>query len=163
MAEELHLVIFRIGAELFGVPISSVQEIIRVPAITHIPQSPNFIEGVINLRGRIITVMDLHKRLGHSGHRDCAHEGGTGNRKCRILVIELDGVVVGVMVDEVVEILKLSLKLIEPASALIARSNEQYIGGVGKLDERLFILLDIRNLLTLEQQSTLDDLAPLMA
>ncbi|HKR58306.1 MAG TPA: chemotaxis protein CheW, partial [Pyrinomonadaceae bacterium] len=63
MADDLHLVTFRIGTELYGVPISAVQEIVRVPAIAKIPHSPDFVEGVINLRGRVITVVDMRKRL----------------------------------------------------------------------------------------------------
>lgn len=163
MVDELHLVIFRVGAELFGVPIAVVQEIIRIPAITRIPQAPAFVEGVINLRGRIITVMDLNKRLGREPQHDYANPESLVGGKCRILIVEIGSRIIGVIVDEVAEVLKLAAKLIEPASTIIAGLDEHYVCGVGKLDERLFILMDIQKLLTLEQHSTLDDLAPVAA
>lgn len=163
MGDELHLVIFRVGAELFGVPIAVVQEIIRIPSITRIPQAPDFVEGVINLRGRIITVMDLNKRLGREPLNTYAETESLVGRKGRILVVELGSRLIGVIVDEVAEVLKFPTTLIEPASTIIAGLGEHYVGGVGKLDDRLFILMDIQKLLTLDQQTTLDDLAPVAA
>lgn len=163
MADELHLVIFRVGAELFGVPIAVVQEIIRIPSITRIPQAPDFVEGVINLRGRIITVMDLNKRLGRVPLKDYAETESLVSGKVRILVVELGSRLIGVIVDEVVEVLKFAATLIEPASTIIAGLSEHYVGGIGKLDDQLFILMDIQKLLTLEQQTTLDEMAPIVA
>ena len=106
MADELHLVTFKVGTELFGVPISAVQEIVRVPAIAHIPQSPEFVKGVMNLRGRVITVVDMHKRMGHA---DGLSESEFA-RKARILVVEVEGRLVGVIVDEVAEVLRLAAR-----------------------------------------------------
>src|SRR5256885_17103531 len=114
---DVHLVTFHVGTELFGVPISTVQEIVRVPAITQIPQAPGFVEGVINLRGRIIPVIDLRKRLSHGG------AGATfemHDKKSRILVVEAEGRLVGVIVDEVSEVLKLAEEKIESAPSMIS-------------------------------------------
>lgn len=148
MADELHLVTFRVGDELFGVSISTVQEIVRVPAITQIPQSPDFIEGVINLRGRIITVLDMNKRLGRpTSERD---------RRSRILVVECQSRLVGVIVDEVREVLKLGGDRIEPAPSMVAGISNQYIVGVGKLDGDLLILIDIEKILTAEHLEAID-------
>jgi purine-binding chemotaxis protein CheW len=156
MADDLHLVTFRIGTELFGVPISAVQEIVRVPAIVRIPQSPNFVEGVINLRGRVITVVDLRKRLNQSS----PGEQGEWDRKSRILVIETCGRQVGVIVDEVAEVLKLSSDHVEPAPPMVAGLSNQYINGVGKLNDDLLILIDIEKVLTANQLAALDDMTP---
>jgi purine-binding chemotaxis protein CheW len=154
MADDLHLVTFRVGTELFGVPISAVQEIVRVPAIAHIPQSPEFVEGVINLRGRIITVIDMRKRIGQNlaGLKDIS------SRKARILVVEADGRLVGVIVDEVAEVLRLAQDQIEPAPTMVAGISNQYIRGVGKLKDDLLILIEIEKILTTEQLEAIDDM-----
>lgn len=156
MANELHLVTFRIGSELFGVSIDTVQEIVRVPAITKIPQSPEFVEGVINLRGRVITVVDMRKRL----NQVAVTETGVWGRKNRILVIETGGRQVGVIVDEVAEVLKLAKERVEQAAPMVAGLSNQYITGVGKLDDNLLILIDIEKILTANQLAALDELAP---
>ena len=155
MADDLHLVTFRVGTELFGVPISAVQEIVRVPAIARIPQSPEFVEGVINLRGRVITVIDMRKRLGQP-----APELGAdaASRKARILVVEAEGRLVGVIVDEVAEVLRLSEDQTEPAPPMVAGISNQYIRGVGKLKDDLLILIEIEKILTAEQLEAIDEM-----
>ncbi|MBI3428236.1 MAG: purine-binding chemotaxis protein CheW [Acidobacteria bacterium] len=159
MAETLHLVTFRIGNELFGVPISMVQEIVRVPAIARIPQAPEFIEGVINLRGRVITVVDMHKRLNQAP----GNPPGVWDRKSRILVIETGGRLVGIIVDEVKEVLKLAADKIEAPPPMVAGLSNQYIKGVGKLEHELLILIEIEKVLTVTQLSALDAITPLAA
>jgi purine-binding chemotaxis protein CheW len=154
MADDLHLVTFRVGTELFGVPISAVQEIVRVPAIARIPQSPEFVEGVINLRGRVITVIDMRKRLGQSA----TQVGGEASRKARILVVEAEGRLVGVIVDEVAEVLRLAEDQTEPAPPMVAGISNQYIRGVGKLKDDLLILIEIEKILTSEQLEAIDDM-----
>jgi purine-binding chemotaxis protein CheW len=153
MAENLHLVTFSIGAELFGVPISAVQEIVRVPAITQIPHSPDFIEGIINLRGRVITVVDMRRRLGHK-----PAAGNEREKKSRILVVEADRKLIGVIVDEVHEVLKLAGDRIEPAPPMAANLTNQYINGVGKLEDNLLILIDIKKLLSNDELAVLDEM-----
>jgi purine-binding chemotaxis protein CheW len=152
MKDDLHLVTFRVGTELFGVPIAPIQEIVRVPAIAHIPHAPDFVEGVINLRGRGITVVDLRKRM-----RQSARER---DRKSRILVIESAADtgkrLVGVIVDEVAQVTKLPADRIDPAPPRVAGLNNQYINGVGKLTDDLLILIDIEKIPTAEQMSALE-------
>jgi purine-binding chemotaxis protein CheW len=154
MADDLHLVTFRVGTELFGVPISAVQEIVRVPAIARIPQSPDFVEGVINLRGRVITVIDMRKRLGQPAPD---LENGE-NKKARILVVEADRRLVGVIVDEVAEVLRLAEDQTEPAPPMVAGLSNQYILGVGKLHDDLLILIEIEKILTAEQLNAIDEM-----
>src|SRR5512135_2780640 len=100
MAKELQIVGFRVGRETFGVPISLVHEIVRVPEITSVPESPGFVEGVINLRGKIVSVIDLRKRFGETIT--------SADRKNRILVTAVEGKLVGLIVDAASEVLKIS-------------------------------------------------------
>lgn len=159
MADELHLVTFKVGTELFGVPISAVQEIVRVPAIAHIPQSPDFVKGVMNLRGRVITVVDMHKRMGHA---DGLSESEFA-RKARILVVEVEGRLVGVIVDEVAEVLRLASDQVEGAPPMVAGIGNQYIKGVGKLKDDLLILIDIERILTADELASIDEMEPVAA
>ena len=99
MTKDLHLVGFRIGRETFGVPINLVHEIVRVPEITAVPDAPDYVEGVINLRGKIVSIVDLRKRF---GEREI-----TRHKKNRILVAELEGKMVGLIVDAASEVLKI--------------------------------------------------------
>ena len=160
MADELHLVTFKVGTELFGVPISAVQEIVRVPAIARIPQSPEFVKGVMNLRGRVITVVDMHKRMGHSTD---AMSNAELAKKARILVVEVDGRLVGVIVDEVAEVLRLASDQVEGAPPMVAGISNQYIKGVGKLKDDLLILIDIERILTADELASIDELEPVAA
>lgn len=139
----LQLVSFRIGNEEFGVDILMVQEIIRLTAITPIPNSSQAILGMINLRGSIIPVVDLRwvLRIG-GGEQDAS------NRKARILIIELEGHVTGFVVDSVSEVMKVPVAEIEPTPSLVSSSiSSAYISGVVKLPQRLIILLDFKQIL----------------
>jgi purine-binding chemotaxis protein CheW len=139
MEKDLQVVGFRIGNETFGVRIGSVREIVRVPEITAVPSAPETVEGVINLRGKIIPVMDLRKRFGQSEiHPD---------KKNRILVVELDNKLVGLIVNAASEVLKIAPSEIEAPGNLFAEGESGYVTGVGKLKGRLIILLDIAKLL----------------
>src|SRR5438105_7527272 len=99
MSKDLQIVGFRIGRETFGVRISHVHEIVRVPEITAVPEAPDYVEGVINLRGKIISVVDLRKRFGETEINI--------HKKNRILVVEVTGKLVGLMVDSASEVLKI--------------------------------------------------------
>jgi purine-binding chemotaxis protein CheW len=142
----LQLVIFQLGGEEFGVEIMQVQEIIRMPDITRIPQSPEYVEGVINLRGKIIVVINLDNRFElHSKERD---------DDSRIVIVEVGDNVVGMIVDSVSEVLRLSTSNVEPAPEIIsAKIKADYLKGVGKLDDRLLILLDLERVLSDEEMS----------
>ena len=137
--KHLQIVGLRIGRETLGLPISLVREIVRVPEITPVPNAPPHIEGVINLRGKIIPVMDLRKRFGQTEIQ--------ADKKNRILVVELDNKLVGLIVNAASEVLKIAPSEIEAPGNLFAEGESGYVTGVGKLKGRLIILLDIAKLL----------------
>jgi purine-binding chemotaxis protein CheW len=139
MEKDLQLVGFRIGNETYGVRIASVREIVRVPEITAVPNAPEMIEGVINLRGRIIPVMDLRKRFSNSSD--------SSDKKNRILVVELDSKLLGLIVSSASEVLKIPPSEIEAPGTLFTEGDSSYVTGVGKLKGRLIILVDIAKLL----------------
>jgi purine-binding chemotaxis protein CheW len=139
MAKELHIVGFRVGRETFGVPIGLVHEIVRVPEITAVPDSPGYVEGVINLRGKIVSVVDLRKRFGEKEIK--AH------KKNRILVTEVEGKMVGLIVDAASEVLKIPDHEIELPPSVFEEGELNYVTGVGKLHGRLVILIDLSKIL----------------
>ncbi len=154
MEKDLQVVGFRIGNETFGVRIGSVREIVRVPEITAVPSAPETIEGVINLRGKIIPVMDLRKRFGHSDVQP--------DKKNRILVVELENKLVGLIVNAASEVLRIASSDIEPPGNLFAEGESGYVTGVGKLKGRLIILLDITKLLHRPEFKRLEEAAELV-
>ncbi len=138
--ELLQLVSFNIGDEEFGVDILKVQEINRMLNVTRVPNAPDYVEGVINLRGKVIPVVDLRKRFGlPPKERD---------KNTRIIVIELNGKTVGFVVDSVREVLRIPKSVTEPPPALATNINAEYITAVGKLDDRLLTLLDMEKVLS---------------
>lgn len=147
--QELQLVIFRLGSEEYGLPITKVQEINRLVPITKLPQTPSFMEGVINLRGRIIPVIDLRKRfqLKVADHGD----------ESRIIIVEVSGQTVGIIVDAVNEVVRMPASSVEPPPPVFIL-DAQYIYGVGKLEDRLLILLDIDNILTSQESIELNSI-----
>ena len=147
--ENVQLVSFVLGEEYFGVNILLVQEIITVPEITRIPNAPSFIEGMINLRGRLLPVVDLRKRL-HVGKEFF-------DSKTRILVIQIEGKITGFLVDSVEAVMSVPGKSIEAAPEIVTIGIEtQYITGVSKLDDRMIILLDFKRLFNKEEMISLD-------
>jgi len=154
MEKDLQVVGFRIGNETYGVRIGSVREIVRVPEITAVPSAPETVEGVINLRGKIIPVMDLRKRFGQTEiHSD---------KKNRILVVELENKLVGLIVNAASEVLKIAPSEIEPPGNLFAEGESGYVTGVGKLKGRLIILLDIAKLLQRPEYKRFEEAAELV-
>ncbi|MCU1284356.1 MAG: CheW protein [Acidobacteriales bacterium] len=151
MAKDLHLVGFRIGRETFGVPISMVHEIVRVPDITSVPDAPEYIEGVINLRGKIVSIVDLRKRF---GEREI-----TRNKKNRILVVEVDSKMVGLIVDAASEVLKMPADDVEAPPNVFDEGDLNYVTGVGKLKERLIILIELNKILQKGELKRLGDVA----
>jgi len=138
--ELMQLVTFSIGEEEFGVDILKVQEIIRTMEITKVPKAPVFVEGVINLRGKVIPIIDLRRRFGLSSKEHDKHT--------RIIVIEINNMIVGFVVDSVSEVLRIPAGTVEPPPAVVAGMESEYISGVGKLQDRLLILLDLDRLLS---------------
>jgi purine-binding chemotaxis protein CheW len=138
MAKELHIVGFRVGQEVFGVPISLVHEIVRVPEITSVPDSPGYVQGVINLRGKIVSVIDLRRRFGEKEIKT--------SKKNRILVAEVEGKLVGLIVDSASEVLKIPENEIE-LPPVFDQGENNYVTGLGKLNGRLIILVDLNKIL----------------
>lgn len=138
--ELLQLVTFSIGEEEFGVDILKVQEIIRTMEITKVPRAQEFVEGVINLRGKVIPIIDLRRRFGFSSKQHDKHT--------RIIVIEINNMIVGFVVDSVSEVLRIPAATVEPPPPVVAGVESEYISGVGKLQDRLLILLDLDKLLS---------------
>jgi purine-binding chemotaxis protein CheW len=151
MDKELQLVGIRIGRETFGLPISLVREIVRVPEITSVPNAPDYIEGVINLRGRIIPVVDLRKRFGEKITEP--------NKRNRIVVVELENRRIGLIVNSASEVLKIAPSEIEAPHDVFQEGELNYITGVGKLKGRLVILLDLNKILQRGELRRLDDFA----
>jgi purine-binding chemotaxis protein CheW len=151
MEKDLQVVGFRIGNETYGVRIASVREIVRVPEITSVPNAPETIEGVINLRGKIIPVMDLRKRFRLAEI--------VTDKKNRILVVELENKLLGLIVNSASEVLKISPSDIEAPGTVFAEGESGYVTGVGKLKGRLIILLDINKLLHRPEFKRLEEAA----
>ena len=139
MSRETQIVGFRVGRETYGVPITSLNEIVRVPEITAVPDAPDYLEGVINLRGKIVSVVDLRKRFGKPSARI--------DRRSRILVVEHRGRLVGMIVDSASEVLKIPESDIEPAPVMMQEGGLDCVTGLGKYQGRLIILLDISKIL----------------
>jgi purine-binding chemotaxis protein CheW len=139
MTRELHIVGFQVGRETYGVPITSFHEIVRVPEITSVPDAPDYMEGVINLRGKIVSVIDLRKRFGESSVAP--------SRRNRILVVEHRGRLNGLIVDSATEVLKIPATEVEPAPTALQDGGLNCVTGLGKYSGRLIVLLDMARLL----------------
>ena len=146
--ELLQLVTFSIGEEEFGVNILKVQEIIRTMDITKVPRAPAFVEGVINLRGKVIPIIDLRKRFGLFSKPE--------DKDTRIIVIEINNIIVGFVVDAVSEVLRIPAGTVEPPPPVVAGVESDYINGVGKLKDRLLIMLDLDRILSSEDMDMLN-------
>lgn len=138
----LQIVIFKIGKEEFAFNIANVKEIIRMADITKVPKSKEFIEGVINLRGNVIPIVDLRKRLNMNVN--------TSQNTNRIIVVEIDDITVGFIVDSVLETKEIQKVLIEPPLVVMGGIENDYISGIAKLENRLLSLLHIDKILALE-------------
>jgi purine-binding chemotaxis protein CheW len=145
MSRETHVVGFRVGRETYGVPIASLREIVRVPEITAVPDAPSYLEGIINLRGRIISVVDLRKRFGQVATAI--------NRHSRILIVEHRGRLAGMIVDSASEVLKIPESEIEAAPAMMREGGLDCVTSLGKYQGRLILLLEIEKVLAAGQQN----------
>jgi len=139
MVGDEQVVGLELAGEFYGVEIGRIQEIIRMQPITLVPNGPAYVEGVTNLRGRVIPVVDLRKRFGLA-----ANEIG---RQARIVVAEVGEHTVGLIVDGVSEVLRIGADMVEPPSSLVTTAGSEYLRGVAKLGERLVLLLDLGRIL----------------
>lgn len=150
--EGLQLVVFELSGEEFGVDIMQVSEIIPAPKITRIPQAPECVKGLINLRGKIIVVIDLNIRLGFSPKES--------DELSRIIIVEVGDTVIGMLVNSVKEVMRLPSSSIEPTPEMIkSKINAEYLKGVGKLEDRLLILLNLAKVLGEEEVDELNQLS----
>src|SRR4029077_21201403 len=141
LSRELHIVGFVVGRETYGVPITSLHEIVRVPEITAVPDAPDYMEGVINLRGKIVSVIDLRKRLGEKQVKS--------GRRNRILVVDHNGRLSGLIVDSASEVVKIPASDVEPSPTCLHEGGLNCVTGLAKYQGRLIVLLDMTKLLDL--------------
>jgi purine-binding chemotaxis protein CheW len=153
MEKDLQIVGLRVGRETVGLPISLVREIVRVPEITPVPNAPAHIEGVINLRGRIVAVIDLRKRFG-----EIAPERSTKNR---IVVVEIEDRWVGLLVSGASEVLRIASSEIEAPQNIFPNEEMDYVTGVGKFKGRLIIMLDLSRILRRAELQKLSEVSEL--
>ncbi len=137
---EQQLVVFELNNEVYGVDIAKVHEIIRMQNITQVPRAPQFVEGVINLRGRVIPVVDLRKRFGFAKTEH--------SKQSRIVVVEIEGQTIGMIVDGVSEVLRVPTASIEPPSPVVTTLDSDYLRGIAKLEDSLIILLQLDKILS---------------
>jgi purine-binding chemotaxis protein CheW len=147
---ERQLVIFSLGDELYGVDIAAVEGIIKMQAITAVPHAPPFVEGVTNLRGKVLPVIDLRKRFGLNASQ--------ATRDSRIVTVEVAGLKVGMVVDGVSEVLRVPEEAIVPPSPLVTTVDSAFITGIAKVADRLIILLDLGQVMSVEEQAQLQGL-----
>lgn len=149
MSKELkQFVVFKLGDEEYGVNILQVKTIERLMEITRVPKAPEFVEGVINLRGEVVPVIDLRKRFSLPER--------TNTDNTRIIIVSIEDITVGMIVDSATEVLQISEDDIDPAPSIVGSVDSDYIDGVGKIDDRLLILLNLKKVLKSEELSELE-------
>jgi purine-binding chemotaxis protein CheW len=147
---EMQLVAFKVGREEFGVDVKKVEGVISLVDVTRMPRAPEFVEGIINLRGKIVAVVDLASRLGI--------QAGDRTSKTRIVVVEAREVKVGLIVDTP-EVINIRMEDVEASPTLTTGDIESsFIKGVVKLEDRLLILLDVDRVLSEEERSGIGEI-----
>lgn len=144
---ENQLVVFKLAREYYGVDIALVESIIKMQPLVAVPQAPDFVEGITNLRGVVLSVVDLRKRFGLPAVE--------ASKDTRIIVVEINNLTVGMIVDAVTEVLRLQEEAIQPPPALMVTATSTFITGIAKIDERLVTLLDLKKVLSLEETTLL--------
>jgi len=147
----IQLVGFCLGDEEYGFEIQRVQEINRIVEITRVPRTPDFVMGVINLRGKVIPVINLRQRFGLISKE--------ADKDTRIVVVEIQNKILGIMVDAVSEVLRIPASTIEPPPDIVTGVDAEYIEGIAKLPERLLILLDLDKILSHEEIDRIEEVA----
>ncbi len=150
LSMESHLVTFKVDDEEYGVPIMQVQEIIRLGNITRIPGSPHFVEGVMDLRDKVLPVVDLRKRF------RLEQRAQNGNDNGRIVVVNLGDMTIGLVVDEISEVLRLPNNAVEPPPRIVAGIDSRFLKGIGRLERRLLILLDLDRIFSEDELTGLE-------
>jgi purine-binding chemotaxis protein CheW len=145
------MVVFELGSEHFGVNISKVESIIKMQPITQLPNTPEFVEGVTNLRGKVLPVIDLRKRFNFAAQE--------ASQESHIIVVSVNDMEVGMIVDEVSEVVTVPESAVEAAPAITTGVDSAFITGIAKLDGRLVILLDLDHVLATQERVTLQAMA----
>ncbi|HHV62670.1 MAG TPA: chemotaxis protein CheW [Firmicutes bacterium] len=148
LAEETQLVTFKLGNEEYGVDIMQVQEIIRLTNIVKVPNAPHFVEGVIDLRSRVIPIIDLRKRFGIP---ECGKTGSS-----RIVVVNMNDTTVGLIVDSVSEVIRIPVKALEPLPEIATSVDSRFLRGIARVEDRLIILIDLACVLSRDESSALE-------
>lgn len=146
----LQLVSFNLGEEEFGIDILIVKEIIRIIDVTRVPNAPSYVEGVINLRGKVVPIIDLRRRL------DMPENELT--KSTRIIVVDLDSKVIGFIVDQVNEVLRINKSITENPPPMASNIESEFITSIGKLEDRLLILLDLEKVITADIKNHLQEI-----
>jgi purine-binding chemotaxis protein CheW len=150
--ELIQLVSFKLDEEEYGVDVLKVREIIRMPSITRVPNTPHYVEGVINLRGKVIPIMSIRRRFGLSEVEN--------DKSTRIMVMDVDGELMGFIVDSVSEVIRISQHEIQPPPPVATSGIDQdCMSGVINQPERLLILLDLEKMSSKEDRKTLSNLS----
>jgi purine-binding chemotaxis protein CheW len=146
----LQLVSFNLGEEEFGIDILIVKEIIRIIDVTRVPNAPYYVEGVINLRGKVVPIIDLKRRLGLPESKF--------SKNTRIIVVDLESKVIGFIVDQVNEVLRVNKSITENPPSMASNIDSEFITSIGKLENRLLILLDLEKVVTADVKANLGEL-----
>lgn len=147
---ERQIVAFSLGSETYGVDIGQIREIIPVQKVVPVPRAPEFVEGIINLRGKVIPVLDLRQHFGF--------EKKERNPNQRILLIEVGGDSIGVRVDSVLSVLRIPEDSIEPPASVLTGDGNDYIQGIAKVEDNLIVLLDLTRIISDAEKGTLKEL-----
>ncbi|MBA4252322.1 MAG: chemotaxis protein CheW, partial [Chlorobiaceae bacterium] len=149
-SEILQLVSFKLGEEEYGVDILKVHEINHVTQLTKVPNAPNFVDGVINLRGKVIPVIDFRTllRLNKREH----------DKDTRIIVVEISGKTIGFIVDAVKEVMRIPVNITEPPPNITVGADSSFIHSVGKLKDRLLILIDLEKIFSEQDQEKIKEI-----
>lgn len=143
--DDIQMVAFGLCGERYAIDILRVQEIVMMTNITRMPKCPEFIEGVVNLRGHVIPIVDMRKRFSLEPK---SYDGNT-----RIIIVDIGGETVGIIVDEVYQVIQLPKNAISQPSAIIAGISAEYLKGIGRLGDSMMIILDLEKILSLEEKS----------
>ena len=141
--EEIQVAVFMLNNTYYGVPILQVKEIVKMTEITKLPNTPDFVQGIVNLRGEIIPIIDMRRRFGLPDIEI--------SENWKILILKSGEVLFGVMVDQISEVEKIPTALIENPPKIVAGVNGKFISGIAKTENRLLILLDVERILSDEE------------
>ncbi len=147
VGEILQLVTFTLGNEEYAVDILKVQEINRMKEITRVPNSPPYVEGVINLRGKVIPVVSLRKKFGLPEREN--------DEQSRIMIMDIQGITMGLVVDSVSEVLRIPASTVEPTPPMASNISSEFIRGIAKMEDRLIILLDMDRLIGKSEENAM--------